>query len=444
MIFNDASLFNKLVELRNSGIRPVVWDWSISFIVNGSTYHGLNLMSIDRLSDFTKNYSDMIFVAVQVSQTVYNKVLLPNKDNIKVKLTKTANNIIGNSNRINNSYSETFNAFMTEPSSPFVMSSTNKGGSELSDDASGFAEIVFQLVDTTTYETRLWESGGVYKACTMDQLLRGILSTPLTSLNGLTVNVDLVPADNKKQYYQTVIPNGIRLTALPAFLQKKYGVYGSGMGAYIQKGQWYIFPLLNHQRFSKTTKTLTLLNVPKKDMGAADTSYIQAEDSLFVFATGDSVHIDKSEHLLNNAGRGVRYAIGANIVDGFRDADGSSNAVPSNRNMVSVNTEVSKTGLQNVHAAPGLMTDNPYVAMSNVATGMASMLIVNWEYSNPELLYPGMPVKVLYKSGETVQTLMGTLIAAKSKTSNWLANPTDRKYVTVTELSVLCERVSQN
>lgn len=441
MLYNDVSLFNKLTELRNSGYKPVVYDWSVSFIVNGNTYHGLNLMSIDRIADYTKNYSDMIFIAVQVSQSIYNNTLLPNKDNLKIKLTKTSNNVVGNSERIGESYSETFNAFLTEPSSPFVMSTTNRGGNEKDNDLGNFATVVFQLVDTATYEVRLRESGGIYKACTMDTLLRGILSTTLVSKNKATMNVDLVPSDNKKQYYQITIPNGIRHSALPNFLQKKYGVYGTGIGAYIHRGQWYIFPLLNHKRFSKTTKTLTVLNIPKQDMGASDISYIQNEDSVFLFSTGDSLHVDKSEHILNNTGRGVKYAIAANIIDGFRDADGSSNAVPSSRNLVSVNADESNTGLQNVSASPGLLTDNPFREMSTISAGISSMTIVQWDFANVELLYPGMPVKMLYKTPNDVKVVMGTLISVKSKTSNWLTNPTDRKYVTSAELAILCERV---
>lgn len=438
MLLNDTSLFNKLIKLNTTGQKPVVFSWAAEIIVNGKSYSSLNFISANKIVDCTRLYSEHYVVALQISQSMYHKLLVPNKNNIQLKITKYPNNAAGSASQLSTSYSQIFNAFLIDVSNALLASNSNQIDNAITDDMSGLLEVFFECHDPALFEYRLHEVGGVYKGCTMDELITGLMTHPLSTTNGKNVPVSMIPANNTRRYYQIVIPNGIRLVKLPEYLQKRYGIYSTGLGNYFYKGRWYIFPLLNFKRYNEDNSTLTILNVPPQEMVGNENSYMVEGRNLFVFSSGNSVHFDKSEHTLNNTGRGVKFAIGSNLIDNFREADA---VIPVGRNFISLSADPDGRGLENIHSSPAMMTDNPYVKLSEVSAGLGSILMVRWEYANTDLLYPGMPTKILYKQGNVVRSILGTLLMINSDTSNFMNNPSDKRYITVAELTIQCERV---
>lgn len=442
MLFTDASLYDKMLELVNSRRKPAVWNWTAHFIVDNMTLPAVNVLKVERISDFVTAHSDLLVLELHITHSLYNKHLLPNKDNLKIKIVKYQQNLTGNTDRIVPSYSQIFNAFLTDASSSKAMSTSNTTEDDRTNDLSGYANIHVQAVDVALYEFRLHEVAGVYKDVTMNTLIKGLMSHPLKVLNGKSTPVDMVDSDNKEVFYQKIIPSGLRLIDLPTFAQKKYGVYATGMGNFLQNGQWYIFPLLNYKRFNTTTRTLTILNVPPKDMLTSDTSYILEKDKLFVFSSGGGGHIDMSEHVLNKNGRGFRYAINSNLIDNYRDVEGDTVKIPEGRNHVEVAGDITKTKLTNIKATDRLLSDNPFKSMSDIAAGMSSQMLLRWEFANPELLYPGMPTKILYKDKGVVKAILGTLIKVHSNAESDLQNESDKKYISVCEMTILCQRIT--
>lgn len=441
MLFDNAALYKKLVDTLKTAPKAVVWNYEGFFIVKDVTMPTININVLERIIDCNMNSSELVVVSVQVSSTMYNKFLLPNKSNLKFKLIKNPQASIGMTAAVGTTYSQTFNAFLTNPASSHAMQTAAGGSNDATDNLSGLVTIEVQLVDPLLYEFRTYEVGGIYKDVNVTNLLTGLMAQPLISNNNLDVPVDMVPADNPKQYYQMIIPNGIRLGKLPDYIQNKYGVYSSGMGVFLQKGQWYLFPLLNIKRWNETTRTLTILVIPGKEMPANDKSYILEGKALIVYSSDGGVHLDKSEHHLTNVGRGVRYSVNSNMIDNFAVASEDKVEVPVGQSMKEISTEAHPSGFANMKSNERLLSDNPYKQMSDITAGMSSLFVTRWEYANSDLLYPGMPTRILYKHGEEIKLLNGSLIKTHTKASASYQNKTDKRYVTVCELTVNCERL---
>ena len=441
MLLDDSALFAKLNELRNETPKAVMWTWTGSFIVDGEVHETVMVKNINIFSDFKNNHSDLFFIQVDLSANIYTNIILPNKHKLEFKLTREMTGISSNIDIPMDNYSQQFYAYLTDPINPFVQNTNLGTDNKQTDDIANLIPVTVQLVDYSLYETRLYEFAGSFRTVTIENLLKCLYTIPIKKNGNIPTNVEIIPPDNFKEYFQLVVPNGIRLVALADWIQNKYGVYATHIGCYLRNNFWYIYPLLNHQKFNDTSKTLTVITVPTAEMASSTSSYLYYEDSLVIFTTGGANHIDPSENVLNNDGRGIKYSIASNLIDGWRGwKDDIIPHISTNRNFQIINNETSPTQIENIRAIPGLVSNNPWKHISKVALGLASMVVVKWEFCNAQLLYPGMPVKVLYKHKGIVQSLAGTLISVQSTTLPFLDNPTNKQYGTTAELTIHAER----
>jgi hypothetical protein len=164
-------------------------------------------------------------------------------------------------------------------------------------------------------------------------------------------------------------------------------------------------------------------------------------EELYILATGDSTHIDQSDRGLDKMGTGFRKAKTGNIIDKFSDNIDGKEMIPSGRNMVSVSFDDRPSDLTNIKSTGGLFTANPYRDASMVTEHMGNVLQLKWEYSNPNLLHPGMPVRVLYKYLGTAYSLNGIILGASTHVTSPLPSILDKRYKSDTTLTLFIERV---
>lgn len=440
MILDDVVLYDKLLQLRDSGAKPVHWRWEAEIIINDRTITVFNVMDLTRVSEFAARHFDILVVTLQVKASDLIQYILPNKAGLRVTLSKIPTSKSGDSPRVGEKLVQTFNAYIPNVSSPNIKTASGRSTGGALDDMGELLEIDLQLVEPEYAEFRLIEIAGIYRTVNLSDLLLGLMTQPLAVKGEESIGVDMVPADNTREYFQLAIPNGTRLLNLPEYLQRDYGVYASKIGWYMHRGLWYIYPLLDYNRFTLGKSTLTMLVVPQDEMSGNDNSYIQEGNDLFVFATGDKEHKDYSEHRLQTVGNGYRHSLMSNLMDKFRDHAGGISTVPEGRNLVQVIAEERPTGLNNIRTAEGLFTDNPFSESSDITSGLGGVVVLNWEFSNPELLYPGMPCKIIYKAKSKATSLKASLIKAESHIQTEQSSPTDNRYVTSTVLTFHTER----
>lgn len=440
MILDDVVLYEQFLAVGRSGTKPVHFKWKAELIIDNEVIPVLKVDTLERNSDFVNLYSDIIHLQILVPQSVLINLIQPARNNLKIRLAKEQNNRTGDSTKAVETYSQVFDAHLITTQSPTVKVRSGKSTGDGLDDLSQLATVELQLTDVELTEYRLVEVSGVYRNIRTDNLLRAMMSHPLAQRKQRRIGVDMVPGNNDRIYYQILLPNGIKLIELPMWLQENYGIYSSKIGYYLYQGFWYVYPLLDYTRFDKVKRNLTILKVPPDEMVGNDNSYVEQGDNLFVFATGDTKHTDNSEHILNNVGNGIRYVQTSNIVDQFRNHERGSSKITAGQNRREVILEKRPKGINLYKNADGLFTDNPWQELSTLTSGLAATIGVVWEYSNPELLYPGMPVKFLYKRNNKVVRIYGTLVGIDSITTTRQLATTDNRYVTSSSLVIHVER----
>lgn len=435
MISDNKALFEKVMSIGDAG-NPVHFTWTAEILIGNTVIKAHALKEFARIADYVKNKFDVIHTTLMVTNTIYVGDIIPNKDSLQIRITRHGRAREGGILSGARSDSHTFDAFMLKKGSPSLAGGTEGGAMG---EMGAFAEIRFQLLPRGLTEFRLVEQAGVFRNVTMTNLLKGLLTQPLQSLKGKSLPVTVAEGDNTRTFRQFVIPTGIKLIDLPTYIQIERGMYSSGIGYYLDNAGWWLYPLTDFNRFNKVKRTLTIVYVDNEEMVGNDTSYFHNGDNLVILVNNPS-YTDSSEAALNNIGNGIRYVQQSNLLDQFRDHVEGEGIVPPGRNIRQSVAEKRPNGLNNFITPVTKFSDNPFLHMSNISPALCGKLSATWAFSRPDLLYPGMPVKYLYKDKGEVVSRTGTLTGHVSQTTSKQSSTTDNRYITGTTLTALLRR----
>jgi hypothetical protein len=98
-------------------------------------------------------------------------------------------------------------------------------------------------------------------------------------------------------------------------------------------------------------------------------------------------------------------------------------------------------GKNNIRFVKDRFTDNPYKDTSALTMGLGTRIRVNWDNSDPSLLYPGMQVKFLYKDAGLIKEMKGVLIGLEVITSPSTGSILDNHYITQSVLTLQINKV---
>lgn len=451
MSITDQGVYKELLLLAKSTPRKVNWRLEGNLYVTGQRVTVANVVQHINDCDFaTRFYGDQ-FITIQVDPVVYRHVV-NYKNMLTFEVVKLQQDGKGQDSGGEVKKSQRFKAHLLNSHDPAMIAALGKG--ERKDgtvvQASRLIDVHLQLEDNFLNDYRLRDVGGVYPNITMYKLIKFLMGHTLgETVDVPTVSepeylglrgVDIIDCDNTKVYDQIVIPAGIRLYQLPDFLQKEYGVYNTGMGWHYYRGWCFIYPLLNYQLHPVREKTMTVVNIPQTEIPALEKSYLYRSDHLYVFATGDSGNIDTTEHMQQNQGVGQRFVNADKLLDSFVTTDSNITTVNRKTNERKFVIENRGDGTPNVRMAKERFTNNPFKIASVFAQSMGTTVVLQWDRSSPELLYPGMPVDFMFKDGETMTTLKATLMGMKTITSPATTMATDKHFISTTTLTLFVKR----
>lgn len=448
MAIIDDAVFVKLLSKITEGTTqtPVNWKYTAFFTdSNNNKIEVHNVLAVTKISKYSTAISDFTFVTVNIFKGIYFQLLGTNRRMLSLTLTQTPNSVTGTTSAIGMSIVRTYDAYLTDNTSEAVETRSGQLTGTHLDDLGELINVDVHLVERGLAEFRLWNIGGVYRNVTMLELMQGLMSQPLKAFgDGLNVgyNVTVYPTSNTERYYQRLIPNGVPLIDLPGWLQKKWGVYSAGLGYYLTQKMWYVYPLYDYTRYNASTKRMTIVNVPVNEMVGLTNTYFTEGAELYVFATGKTKHIDTSDRQLDISGTGFRSAIMGNLIDHFTESKQGVTSIPTGRNLIAVTYEQREGNLDNIRPVPGLLSCNPWADSSKAISNMGNIVNVTWEYSNPDLLVPGMPLKFIYKALGVAYSLFGILQAVNTHTATPQKSVLDNRYVTTSNLTLFVERPS--
>lgn len=431
----------------NSLDTNVHFNWSAQVITKEGTISPLQLISIDIDRDFVNNYADNIVVRLVFGHGTYAQKIAPFKNDLKITLKRISLGARGSAGeaKATEDVEETFRATLLNAKQEKT-SIKHSSMTELeAGDLMGIRYVDFQLQDLCLEQIRVYSLGSSFRNVVPGDVMRGILTKASQEIKIDTElaiqGVEMSDYSNKEVFDHVIIPHATPLHRIPDFIQNEGGgVYSAGLGFYLFKGWWYVWPLYDLVRHDKVKESVTLMILPPNFLNGSERTYRITGNQVIILITGETIHVDLSEGQLYNEGNAVRYSDPRKLIEGFAEVE--NNKVSASR--PSNNTEYlgvdKSTGFVNAKLSDRRSTRNSYREASRIAARNGSLMMLTWQNSNPDLLKPNIPVKVMYVDDGLPVTLKATLVGVQSEVRGLRPGVTNNHYQTNTVLKVFAER----
>lgn len=391
--------------------------WRCELIVDGEVIEPHQLISIETVRQYVTTFADQTVLAIKLMRGTYYHRVLPFKDDFKVTLYREPVTEVERSDDFDSDIvKRTYRGVLVDSKSEPLKGNVKILSDEDLTNRTGFEEVSIQLVDLALEQLQMKSVGGIYRDMTVTDVVQGTMtkvSGELSLADDESVQgVDMVEGMNDTVRDHIVVPNGTRFVEFPKFIQESIGVYGSGIGYYLQNGIWYVYPEFNTQRFDSTPKSLTVVNIPQGQMTGIERTYLKDGDRVTILATGRTDHLDESDSQQLTLGNGVHFASADKLLEDYRQVDQNRVTFDRSQNIEALYVKSRRAGLNQAPMSPRRITANPYRELSDIATRMGSIIQFQWQYADADLLYPGMPVRYVYLDGDTINEVYGIILGA--------------------------------
>lgn len=418
MDYSENPLWEEALSLLNDDQQPIIHRWRIEVMLGDEILEPSRLDAISVKRQYNVNFGDEIYVTCHMAAGDYHRRMIPNREDLKLAMYKEPLAPVTNDTLLDEDVvRRVYRVLILNPSSA-ALEATHQG---LSDDEVSNemppVQVELQLIDPALEELRMISSCGIYRNMRPHEVIQGTLTLAAGQLeldaDESLRGVDVVPGNNQDVRTHTVIPYGTRVRDIPRLMQEEIaGVYSAGLGHYIQNGLWYVYPKYNLNRFEETPNNLTVVNLPEKRLPGAEKTYRKDGDQVLVLGTGKTRHIDNSEDKQLNQGNAVRFAHAQTFVDAFRQVQANRVTIDRASNLAELVVKPRRTGLNLTRVSPRRITANPYREVSELAERVGSFIQIEWQNADPDLIYPGMPVRYLYADNDTLESIEGLVLGA--------------------------------
>ena len=388
---------------------PPRYNYRVFVKAGGTPVNVISVVSLERSSDYRKYFYPHLYVTLFMGRGSFVKVLRPFADDIEVTVQRI--------NLVAGEITETlYRGLLHSPTDRAEAAPKTAGFQSVErEDAMAMVEVVLQLVDPYVEALRLERLETVISNATPEEMVCGLITSTMTLLaekyDQSVIGVDVYPSPNKTKYNNVIFGSDTQVVDIPDIVQRRYGIYNSGVGSHICNDVWKVWPLYDLGRAERTSTKLTVVSVPTTAMYGSDKSYRVSRSQLQIISTR-AVRSDPSEQLQLAVGNAVQIADLSGVMErGIKKGD----KVVTDRNATirTIAARKRATGLTklDVTEAP---SSNIYAATSQLALTMGSVMMMEWQHSDASLIDPTMPVEVLYDHAGEIRSLRGTLLAVET------------------------------
>lgn len=425
------------------------FNWYAEFKIGDKTYPAIKVVSLDILRDYASAFGDQIYLDCMVGAGTFSHLIFPFKEDIEVVVYRR--HVRPEDKRFKpveeNIVSTTYRAIITDPGSKVVESNGKLGATPETGDLLDILTVRMQLLDPTIEQIRMQSVGLIIRDKTTPDALK-YLFTEVSK----TVESDEENRVQGVSFYQKglneevqkhiVIPHGTPFFEVPDFVNRRSsGIYNAGLGFYLQKKNWFIYPLYNLKRFDEDRRTLTLVKVPDRRLPGTERTYRKTDNQVIALITGAVKHIDDSENQQSNRGNGVRFGDARKMMDGFVEVGGNrARALRALNNNEYIANE-RKTGLNNARISDIRITCNNFFELSRLARRQGAFIQCLWQNSDIDAIFPGMAVKYVYAENSEVKEVLGVVHQAHHYISAMDSTINSSRCQTNTALLLFVERL---
>ena len=394
--------------------KAVNWHYSGKIKVEDKTFQIVRIVTIDIHRDFVNNFTDEIMMTCILEPISYYKYILPNSDILEIHLTKKQ--MAENSSLfVRNGIVEKFKykAVLHNPPTK-GLGAGPAGQNEVINSAQSVIYATFQLIDQDCLELKLSTWSGFLQMSEPAQILQMILAK--MGKNHNLKGVHMPQKWDVKEKRQMIIPRGTSVKDVTQYIQQEYGVFNHGIGNYIfleksMKGKfWFCYPLFDNNRYENEYYKLTICIAPKKfEASDVPRTYVINNGDITIYTVQDTPLIQNKTSEQINEGTGIQ------VLNSHENRSIVVNTAGYNKEVIDGKAGVSTFNV--VKRRDELANYLPvYEDINNMAKLISSVvgnngtyIDIEWRWANPDLLQPGMPVKITYLDGEKIRYLYGTL-----------------------------------
>lgn len=445
MEFSQSPLQREVTRVISNGKSEAYYYFSAALIIEDKRYNFVKVMSLDIVRDYYDKTSDYLNLIALVPGGTYVKRIYPNRDNLKIEITKVPLTEVGDGNDTSRSATKTiYKAIMEDTGNPRIEQNAMNVPDEEAMNLTNLLDIRFQLLDLTYDKLRQIEIGGIYRKLDNEEVMKTVLNEVTTKISTdkevVGFGVDIVPMKDKSKREHIILPSGLKAIDLPSYLQEKCGgIYSTGLGQYLQDGFWYIFPKFDYKRFQEVTRTATIINVPAKIMPNIERTYLKEGSDLTILATGTTRFKDNTVVEKKQDGNGGRITSSEKIFEGFTETKNNKTVAKRKENNKEFIVSEKSDKENYAPTEKNSITDNIYSLTSKLAGREGFLIALTWQNSVPSLIYPGMMVKILYLDEGKIRDVIGCVIKAHHFSHPEVAGLIGNRYLTHSGLSVFVE-----
>ena len=400
------------------------------------------LQYYDANRDFQNGFSDEIMVTLSIAVGDYYTFVDPNHENLFFDITFIPIGESSDKPALENPVQRTRFKAIGSPKNDRNL----QGGPSFSD-ATSMMDVVFQLIPLPVYELRSTMVGGIFHDSRPIDVLRTLLgyySRQLILPNDVQVlGVEFVPPSNDMVRDNIIIPHGIvYLHDLADYLQRHCGgIYNQGVGVYFHNQRWFIYPLFDSTLYDRSEYTLDVFVIPPTRMPVNDRTFQLKDRRLQILAGSQISHVSPSELLYLSQGNGVRFTQASRFFEEYAEVAGTKVTTDVNARLAEFTFRKRTEDHQHVPFSDRKYTDNIAYEMSKIAQRVGDTVNIKWQHSRPDLLRPGMPVKLIYGTGtgSGFEMRTGQLLAVQSAIQPAAPGATTTRYVASCVLTIYLE-----
>jgi hypothetical protein len=422
------------------------WTVQIHCGPNDDTVESIKVLSIDYTCDYEQNFADEIILRCVIGGGAYAYHVYPNLTQLEITLHQVpVNQVGGGVDDEETKQSERYIATLLNPTNPAVSGNQMNQPNEDTLDLTNLLEVDFQLIAKPVNQFRMRTFGGIFRNQTTEDVIKHILTSESAAIevdaDAVPKGVEMVKANNTTPRDHIVVPQGKRLVDVPGYIHEKCGgVYNAGLAYYFTDDHWFVFPPYNNANFDQATRTMTIINVPPNRMPAIEQTFKKEGNNLTVLGTGDTSLKNFSEEAIMNKGNGVRFGDADKFMEAYSKTSDNKAVAGRGGSNNEFTTIKRDNGLNNVLQAERRINSNPFWEYSQLAARDGSIIAMTWENSDPSLLYPGMPVKILFLQDDEVSAVTGLLIKAHHYVNTVGAGFQTNRHFTTSNLFMFCKR----
>lgn len=444
MEFSQTTL-NAEYELIKQFGQETYYSYTATFVTDKEEIPAMMVVSSDFIRDYRMAATDEILIKVVVPWGQYLNRVLPFKENLKMTVTRTRVNLNGDPIP-EEVVVQTFSAHLPVESETGSMADSPETTTEYGADLSGIKVVQVQLQEEAFALTRSELVGGVFRDSTPFDILIALLNQ---SIKGMEIEVEQsilginsIPPNNLAKRSNTIIPHGTSLVSVADKLQKEYGgIYTAGIGCYLQKGFWHVWPPYNYKRYDEAEYTALFVLAPSQQFRGVEKTWRIVDKHLTVFVTGGVSRNDPSELLLLNEGNGTRFANTDAMMEGFVEVSGNK-AVAKRTNNANEYEAVNRKANPMSRVSDDMMTSNAFNEASKIAVRNGAFLTMNWENSNPDAITPGLQCEVGFLVNGTPAFVNAVVVHAHSYSAVAGTGMHQKIHQITTEVVVMVDRMN--